>query len=317
MNEFSLINAYFKSIKPRRKDVIFGIGDDAACLRIPEGTDLLVSTDTLVDGVHFLSDWDAYDIASRAVKVNVSDMAAMAAMPCWVSLALTLPKLDEPWLKRFSQGLADSLHEYQIDLIGGDTTRGPLTITLTIHGQAPSGQVIRRSGAQIGDKILVSGHLGAAALAVSLLDRDNIPLHERTKLMEKLLHPIPRLDLIPILREYATAAIDVSDGLSADLNHILEASQLGATLELNKIPIHPLVHHYQKERAIDFAISGGDDYEICFTVPALKEHSCLSALKTAGMECAVVGVINQHPGMSAKVLTGDVIPLQSRGYSHF
>lgn len=317
MNEFALINTYFKSISPRRDDVIFGIGDDAACLRIPDGMDLLVSTDTLVDGVHFLKDWDAYDIASRAVRVNVSDMAAMAAIPCWVSLALTLPQIDEPWLSRFSQGLADVLNEYHIDLIGGDTTRGPLSITLTIHGVAPKGQIVRRSGANVGDIIMVTGNLGGAAQAVALLDQHNIDESDRKLLMEKLLHPKPRLDLIHILREYATSAIDVSDGLSADLNHILEASQVGATLELGAIPVHPLVYQYQRENSLDFALSGGDDYELCFTVPAVHEQVCISALMQEDIDFAVVGCIESHLGIRAKLLTGDIISLHSKGYCHF
>lgn len=313
VNEFSLINHYFNSISHHRNDVLFGIGDDAACVHVPSGMDLLVSTDTLVDNVHFLSEWDAYDIARRAVYVNVSDMAAMAAMPCWVSLALTLPTLDESWLKRFSLGLSDSLRDYNIALIGGDTTRGPLTITITIHGLAPKGRAIRRNGANVGDAIVVSGSVGAAAQAVALLDEHGINEHVRSSLMDKLLHPKPRIDLIDLLRNHATAAIDISDGLSADLNHILNASHVGATLEFATIPVHPLVQQIQKANAIEFALSGGDDYELCFTVPPNALHYFIDA----GLGCCCVGVIDSEPGLRGKTLAGDIVPLIAKGYSHF
>lgn len=313
VNEFSLITQYFNSIPHHRHDVLFGIGDDAACVHVPSSMDLLVSTDTLVDNVHFLSEWDAYDIARRAVLVNVSDMAAMAAMPCWVSLALTLPTFDESWLKRFSLGLSDSLRDYNIALIGGDTTRGPLTITVTIHGLAPKGRAIRRNGANVGDAIVVSGALGAAAQAVALFDEQGIDSHVRSTLMGKLLHPRPRVDLIDLLRSHATAAIDISDGLSADLNHILDASHVGATLELANIPVHPLVRQIQNATAIEFALSGGDDYELCFTVPA----NALHYFTDPGLGCYCVGVIDSELGLRSKTLAGDIVPLTAKGYSHF
>ena len=313
MSEFSLINTYFNSILHHREDVLFGIGDDAACLRVPSGMDLLVSTDTLVEGVHFLAGWDAYDIAKRAVNVNVSDMAAMAATPCWVTLALTMPMVDELWLKRFSLGLADALREYNIALIGGDTTRGPLTVTLTIHGLVPKGRAVRRNGARVGDAIVVSGVLGAAAQAVALFDDHTIEDRSRALLMDKLLHPTPRIDLIKLLREHASSAIDISDGLSADLNHILEASRVGATLEFAAIPVHPLVQQIQKIKAVDFALSGGDDYELCFTISPGK----INYFTDAGFECYCVGVIESELGLRIRTLTGDVVPLLAKGYSHF
>ncbi len=313
MNEFSLINQYFNSIQSSRDDVLLGIGDDAACLHVPSQMDLLVSTDTLVEGVHFLKEWDAYDIALRAVKVNVSDMAAMAAKPCWVTLALTLPEPDESWLQRFSAGLSDTLREYDIALVGGDTTRGPLTITITIHGLAPKGRAIKRSGARVGDMILVSGNLGAAALAVQLLNENTIANESRLVLMDKLLHPRPRVDLMDLLREHATAAIDISDGLSADLNHILEASQIGACLVLDNIPVHPLVQQIQGEKAIDLALSGGDDYELCFTV----SPASLNVLNNLGLGCYCIGEIESEPVLRAKTRNGESLPLHVKGYSHF
>lgn len=313
MNEFSLIKTYFDGISPHRDDVLFGIGDDAACVQIPQGMDLLVSTDTLVEGVHFLKQWDAYDIAMRAVNVNVSDMAAMAATPCWVSLAITLPMVDKPWLKRFSLGLSEALHRYHIALIGGDTTKGPLTISLTIHGLVPKGQAVRRKGAKVGDVIMVSGALGGAALAVSLLSDTTMNVESKEILMDKLLRPKPRIDLIEFLRAHASAAIDISDGLTADLNHLLEASHVGATLELSGIPVHPLVQQIQENNAIAFAISGGDDYEICFTL----SRNAVKYFADPALNCHCVGVIESELGLRAKTVSGDIVPLQAKGYTHF
>ena len=313
MNEFSLIQQYFNVIKHHRHDVVFGIGDDAACLDVPHDMSLLVSTDTLVSGVHFLMDWDAYDIASRAVRVTVSDMAAMAATPCWMTLALTMPVLDEPWLQRFSQGLQDTLSEYHIALVGGDTTRGPMAMTLTVHGFAPRGQAVRRSGAKVGDFIVVSGALGTAAFALNILHDKQVGASDRAVLMRHLLHPQPRIDLIGVLRDAASAAIDISDGLSADLSHILDASQVGACLTLESIPVHPLVQRYQPEKALDLALNGGDDYELCFTVPP----AAFQALNMSGLNMYCIGIIEFPLGLRAKTIQGDIVSLPSRGYSHF
>jgi len=317
MNEFSLIDQFFKSISLKRGDVVLGIGDDAASVTIPSGMNLLVSTDTLVSGVHFLPEWDAYDIAYKAAMVNVSDMAAMAAQPCWVTLALTLPELNEQWLASFSRGLKDSLNQFNIDLIGGDTTRGPLSITLTILGLAPFGQEIRRSGAKPGDIILVSKELGAAALAVKFLDKQNISLPDKAKLMDKLLHPQPRVDLTNFLRLNATAAIDISDGLSADLNHICVASGVGACLNLKAIPVHPLLNKYCGDKAVDLALTGGDDYELCFTVPATRLDALMSELRKADLLCYPIGVIEAKPGLRMKTADNQYAELIPSGYSHF
>ncbi|WED43678.1 thiamine-phosphate kinase [Legionella cardiaca] len=317
MDEFSLIDVFFKNPALRREDVIYGIGDDAACVAVPQGQQLLISTDTLVADVHFLSEWDAYDIACKAIMVNVSDMAAMAATPCWVSLALTLPVYNKSWLQRFSQGLHDSLRRFNIALIGGDTTRGPLSMTITIHGLVPTGKSVRRVGAQAGDKIYVSGEVGAAALAVRFLQQSNINTDDREALMQKLQHPQPRIDLGSILQEYASAAIDISDGLSADLNHLCVASNVGACLIDEAIPVHYLVKKYQQEKATYFALSGGDDYELCFTVPSQKEEKFLASLIDLGLDCYPIGVIEEEKGLRIKHVDGEPEILTPQGYSHF
>ena len=317
MDEFALIGRFFESIPYERTDVVFGIGDDAACLQVPADQQLLVSSDTLVADVHFCQTWDAYDIACKAVRVNVSDIAAMAGSPCWLMLALTLPEYDEPWLERFSQGLRDSLHQFNIALIGGDTTRGPLSMTLTIHGLVPKGKAVRRSGARPGDKIYVSGKIGAAALAVSFMATKDTDDADMAVLMDKLQHPQPRTDLIPYLQAYATAAIDISDGLSADLNHICVASRVGACLDSEHIPVHPLVKKYQGNNALDFALSGGDDYELCFTVSPEHETLLLGELATAGLSCYAIGVIETGSGLRARTEEGRVVALSVHGYQHF
>lgn len=316
MDEFSLINTFFKSIGSTRRDVVLGIGDDAACLDVPAGYQLLISTDSLLADVHFCSNWDAYDIACKCVMVNVSDIAAMGGKPCWVSLALTLPSFDSVWLERFSKGLNDSLQRFNIALIGGDTTKGSLSITLTIHGLVPIGRSIQRKGAEAGDVIYVSGVLGAAALAVHYLNlsMDN---QDRAVVLNLLQHPNPRVDLTTCLQAYASAAIDISDGLSADLNHICLASGVGACLFSDALPIHCLVKQYEPEKALDFVLSGGDDYELCFTVPKPSEAAFLQDLDQMNLQCYPIGVIESMPGMRLQTHLGDIIELTPRGYQHF
>lgn len=317
MNEFALIDCFFKNAALARPDVILGIGDDAACVQVPADKQLLISTDTLLPEVHFCSHWDPYDIACKAVMVNISDMAAMAAQPAWISLALTLPNDDKYWLTRFSQGLHDSLRRFNISLIGGDTTRGPLSITLTIHGLASPGQILRRQGAQVGDKIMVSGELGAAALAVFYLDQEILEVRDRGILMAKLQHPEPRVDLANVLQTYATAAIDISDGLSADLNHICTASGVGACIDSNALPIHPLVKQYCLTNAVDFVLQGGDDYELCFTIPAEHEEAFKQALDSLRLECYAIGIIEKEPGLRLINEAGQVNQFIPKGYQHF
>jgi thiamine-monophosphate kinase len=316
MNEFSIIERYFRAIAIERKDVVIGIGDDAACLRLPPQSELLVSTDTLVAKVHFLDTWDAYDIAYRAVMVNVSDIIAMGGTPAWLTLALTLPDQDEAWLKRYSLGLNAALQKYQVALVGGDMTRGPLSMTPTILGFAPQGKAVRRQGAKVGDRIYLSGELGAAALAVASLDK-TLAANDKKVLMEKLLHPNPCLAWSLLLQDYANAAIDISDGLSADLHHLCTASKVGAYLSLEKIPLHPLLCSYLSDKALDFALSGGDDYELCFTVSIEKEAAFLQAVGKQGLHAYPIGVIEAQAGLRAKDHHGTIQTLAPRGYQHF
>ncbi|GGI92867.1 thiamine-phosphate kinase [Legionella impletisoli] len=316
MNEFELIDRFFKSIPSQRNDVVFGIGDDAACLTVPKDMQLIVTTDTLVADCHFLSSWDAFDIAYKAVMVNVSDIAAMGAEPSWLSLSLTLPESDEVWLSRFSKGLNEAMQPYNIALIGGDTTKGPLSITITLHGLVPASKAVRRDGAKPGDKIYVTGLLGASALAVDFLEKKNVNALHKETVMDRLLRPTPRVDMGKVLRRFASAAIDISDGLSADLNHICESSQVGACLNLKNIPVHPMVLAYQGEEAIEFALQGGDDYELCYTVSPMLEHEMLQMLLLEGLNAHLIGNIEAQPGLRGQK-NGLVKPLTIKGYRHF
>lgn len=317
MNEFQLIKQFFETKAFKRNDVVFGVGDDAACLDVPLNHQLLVSTDTLVEGVHFLDSFSPYDIAYRAVMVNLSDIAAMGAKPAWISLALTLPYFDSDWLKSFAKGLHDALNLYEVALIGGDTTRGPLSLTFTIHGLVEKGKSVRRNGAKDKDKIYVSGPLGASVLAVLTLSDNSLPEPDKTVIMDKLLHPVPRLDLQNILQQYASAAIDISDGLSADLNHICEQSKVGASLFESLIPIHPLVQKYKGEEALSLALSGGDDYELCFTIPPQNEDNFLKALHELNLKCYLIGVIDKQKNLRLIDKNDLTKPLEAKGYSHF
>lgn len=318
MNEFSLIEHFFKPFPIQRNDVLLGIGDDAACLQIPSDKNLLVSTDTLVSGVHFLPEWNPSDIAYRTVMVNVSDMAAMAAEPCWATLALTLPELNPSWLESFAQGLKKALQECHVTLVGGDTTKGPLSLTLTIMGMASHGKAVKRSGANSDDIILVSGPLGAAALAVKFLSRKDLPLEDTQELMDKLLRPKPRLDLMSVLQKYASSAIDISDGLGADLNHICVASKLGACITQENIPVHSLVKKYCGAQAVDLALSGGDDYELCFTVPAKSLDSLMKDLEQMHLVCYPIGVMEKGQGLRMKTENNNECRhFRPSGYSHF
>lgn len=322
MDEFSLIENYFKQPNySSDANIILGIGDDAACLQVPPEYNLLVSTDTLVADVHFLTKWDAYDIAARSLKVNISDIAAMGGIPTWVSLALTLPDLDGPWLTQFSLGVTHTLEKYNLALIGGDTTRGPLTISITIHGLIPKGKQISRKGAKPGDIIWVSGKLGAAALAVKYLtnSHSDSPCSEKefSYLLNKLKSPIPRVDLGPLLQTFASSAIDISDGLSADLNHVCQASNVGACLFFDKLPIDTLVSHYEKNNAIEFTLNGGDDYELCFTIPAEKNSAFEQALNQQNLQCYPVGHIEKEPGLRGLMSSNKIINLIPKGYTHF
>ena len=238
----------------------------------------------------------------------------MGGTPAWLTLALSVPSLDLDWLQKFSYGLRDALSLYGIALIGGDTTRSTLSMTLTIHGLVATGRAIRRNTAKARDKIYVSGMLGAAAFALSSHQYPDTNECERDILMKKLYRPQPRIDLGMILQDLATAAIDISDGLLADLNHICVASVVGARLQLDDIPVHPLL---KRKDSLDFALYGGDDYELCFTVAPENEEKILLELKSQDMHCYCIGVLEAKLGLRGWSAGCGEVVLEPRGYNHF
>ncbi|PYE33858.1 thiamine-phosphate kinase [Idiomarina fontislapidosi] len=269
LDEFNLIEHYFKA-KSYRGDVIVGVGDDGAVTEVPADHQLVTVTDTMVEGVHFDKTTPPRAIGHKLVAVNLSDLAAMGAAPSWGSLALTLPTIDEDWLHDFSGGLKEISNYYECDLIGGDTTRGPLTLTYTAQGVVPNGTAIRRDQAKAGDWLYVSGSLGDAGLALRLLQGELSATHGHLQsLVNRLHYPTPRVALGQLLRGVANSCIDVSDGLLADLNHLLpKKGQMGVQLELDKLPLSlALTETLDLDEAFALALTAGDDYELLFTVP--------------------------------------------------
>jgi len=316
--EFELIERYFKNRQQSRFDVVKTIGDDCALLAPTAEQLVAVSTDTLVCGVHFFEDMPAISLGYKALAANLSDLAAMGADPSWVSLALTLPEINEPWLEGFSEGFFKAADYYGIELIGGDVTRGPLSITLTVQGQVPKGLQLTRDKARIGDWICVTGTLGDAALALeSLYGRSDIPSDDLDYLINRLYHPTPRLRAGQMLRKIASAAIDLSDGLASDLAHIAKQSGCKAVVDVDSLPLSDaLKRNTTPEQAIKLALSGGEDYELCFTVSPSALGSVESAFAHTNTSFVCIGQMNSGEGIEF-MQNNQVIALDHRGFVHF
>lgn len=318
--EFSLIARYFDRVRTSRLDVETGIGDDCALLNIPDKQTLAISTDTLVCGRHFLPDIDPADLAYKALAVNLSDLAAMGADPAWLTLALTLPQADEAWLEAFSNSLFEQLNYYDMQLIGGDTTAGPLAMTLGIHGYVPVGRALKRSGAKPGDWVYVTGTPGDSAAGLAIL-QGNLHIADASDaeyLVKRHLRPTPRILHGQALRERASSAIDLSDGLVSDLGHILKASGCGARIELDAFPLSEAMQkHVDIEQALRWALSGGEDYELCFTVPELNRGALDIALGQLGVPYTCVGQIVADIDGIQFIRDGKVIHPDWKGYDHF
>lgn len=317
MGEFDLIRQYFSDMDSAA-DVVLGVGDDAAIVQPPAGELLLVSTDTLVAGRHFPPATAAYDIGWKALAVNLSDLAAMGATPRWCVLALTLPEASPDFIAEFARGFKALALQAGIALVGGDTTCGPLSITVTVMGSAPPGAALCRHGAQRGDVVYVSGTLGDAALGLALVQgRVAGPDQAATAyLRDRLNRPEPRLALGLALRGLASSALDISDGLAQDLGHILRRSQLGAELTLERLPLSPPLQQYSRIQALEWALAGGDDYELCFTLP--PEH-CAEAegrARALGVPVHAIGRIVAGPGLVLRD-QGRPFVLGHSGFQHF
>ena len=316
MSEFSLIQRYFTRATP---SAVLGVGDDAALVRVGSGMELAISTDMLVSGTHFFHDADPYLLGRKALAVNISDIAAMGAKPRWATLAISLPSEDEAWLERFSAGFFAQADEYQVELIGGDTTHGPLNLSVTILGEVPQGQALRRDGAKAGDEIWVSGKLGEAALALAhmqgKLKLDDISLGTAATALHL---PKPRVALGMALRGIAHSAIDISDGLLADLGHILQRSNVAAEIEFAALPVssrlRPLMQQALGKKC---ALAGGDDYELCFTAATARhtEIERISAQLALPLSC--IGNIIAGTGCTVRAADGSEMLIKETGYDHF
>ncbi|WP_058555849.1 thiamine-phosphate kinase [Thiohalocapsa sp. ML1] len=315
MSEFDLIRRHLTGVGAGRKDVLVDVGDDCALLHVPAGRELAVGIDTLVAGVHFLADCDPAALGWKALAVNLSDLAAVGAEPAWATLALTLPRADEDWLAAFARGFRELAVQEDVRLIGGDLTRGPLTVTVQAHGFVPSGHALRRGGAKPGDLVCVSGALGDAGLALQHLLRG-----EPTDgyLRQRLERPTPRVALGEVLRGVATAAIDLSDGLIADLGHVLDASGAGARIELARLPLADQVAA-AVGAADDWALplASGDDYELCFTLPPAAAGQLPVLAAAAGCPLTIIGEVVREGGLTLIRADGSTWTPQSRGYDHF
>jgi len=316
--EFDLIRKHFRTATAARGDVALGIGDDCALLEVPPGQQLAVSLDTLVCGRHFVEDVDPESLGHKALAVNLSDLAAMGADPAWVTLGLTLPQADDAWVAAFMRGFSKLAAEHGVQLVGGDTTRGPLSVTVQAHGFVPHGRALRRGGAQAGDLVYVSGNLGEAGLA--LLAQQGLYVREGAlaSLNEKLNRPSPRVELGLALRELASAAIDISDGLGGDLQHICEESGMGAVLYLDSLPLSEAVGDYVAETG-DWSVplSSGDDYELVFCIPAERQGEFEAAARQFKVPVTQVGMMEKGRCVRAVYPDGQIIDEVAVGYDHF
>ncbi len=315
-SEFDLIRQYFTRPTP---GALLGVGDDAALLQISPGMELAVSVDMLVEGRHFSPQDGPGTVGHKSLAVNLSDMAAMGAQPRWATLALALPVADEKWLRGFAGGFFGLASKFGVDLIGGDTTRGPLNICIQIMGEVPAGQALRRSGAKAGDEIWVSGTLGTAALALAFRQgRVELEQLEAAACLPALYVPQPRVALGLALRGIASAAIDISDGLLADLGHILEQSGVGAEIHFEALPLHEVVRRkIDLDVAKNCVLAGGDDYELCFTAPAARHAGLLALAQQLALPLTCIGRITGAAGLAVLDGKGQPMPVAARGFDHF
>lgn len=318
LSEFSLIEQYFAELTAQRDDVILGIGDDCALLSCPPNHQLAVSVDTLVENVHFFADVNPETLGHKSLAVSLSDLAAMGAKPAWFTLALTLPEVNPEWLQAYAKGLANLAKQHNIQLVGGDTTRGPLSISIQVHGFVEQGKAYRRDGAQTGDLVYVSGSLGDAGAGLKHRLENwsptNLSDSDWQYLQHRLECPTPRNILADKLTEHVSAAIDISDGLVADLGHILDKSQKGVVVNLDKLPLSEQLQKLEPELASELALNSGDDYELCFTAPPSKAD----ALKALEDDITCIGQITDSNTLVLIDSTGQEIDFNSRkGYDHF
>ena len=323
--EFDLIKRYFTRTSART-DVLLSVGDDCALLQVPAGQTLAVSTDTLNAGVHFPHGTSPYDIGWKSLAVNLSDLAAMGATPAWATLAISLPSEEPDWLQAFANGFFALADVHQLALVGGDTTRGPLSITITVHGFVPATEALRRNRAKPGDVIAVTGTVGDAGRALlhalseraiaSSADPEN---QDAEILLARLNRPTPRVGTGLAVRPFCHAAIDISDGLVQDLQHVLTASGVGALLKLEQLPLSDALRRQctDEAEAIQFALTSGDDYELCLTCPPQQWQSAVAAAQASGVKLTAIGEIVTGTADCRLLWHGQSFALDRRGYDHF
>ena len=320
LSEFDIIQRYFTRPTP---GAVLGVGDDAALIKPTAGMELAISTDMLVAGRHFFADTNPRMLGHKSLAVNLSDMAAMGARPRWATLALALPgplvQTNEKWLAAFADGFFGLAHTHQVELIGGDTTCGPLNVCVTIIGEVAKGKALRRSGAKPGDDIWMSGHLGDAALALAhAQQRITLEPGEVLECLPALQMPTARVELGQRLIGLAHSAIDISDGLLADLGHILECSKVAAVIEMDAINRSAVMEKYLPQPlAINCLLAGGDDYELCFTAPRAKCGKIESLFRELEIPLTRIGRISQGGGLVVLDTVGKSIELKAKGYDHF
>ena len=314
--EFDLIARHFTRASP---GAVLGVGDDCALLAPTPGMQLAVSTDMLLEGRHFSPQDGPAGLGHKSLAVNLSDLAAMGATPRWATLAIAVPEENDAWLTAFARGFFRIADQYGIELVGGDTTRGTLTISITVMGEVPPGQALRRDGAKPGDDVWVSGVIGSAAMALAYRQgRLFMEQIDAARVLPALYLPTPRIELGIALRGLASSAIDISDGLLGDLGHILERSRVGATLEFAALPTLPVVQSYLHEAvARDCVLAGGDDYELCFTAPASTRDAVQAAAAGAGVAVTRIGRITAESGLSVIDADGQPLAIEHTGYDHF
>jgi len=324
LTEFELIARYFSGVghpsDAQIASIPLSIGDDCALISVPAGRELAISIDTLVAGRHFPIDANPYDIGQRLLAVSVSDLAAMGAKPLAFTLALTLPEVNQDWLDGFSRGLRKAASHYAMPLVGGDTTKGPLTLTVQVHGAVASGRALRRSGAVVGDGVFVTGSLGDAAAALAMIQRRLavVDTADQSYLLSRFYCPQARVTLAERLLDYASAAIDVSDGLLADLGHLCRSSGLAATIDSRRIPLSPVLNSLiAKQQAVNYALTGGDDYELCFTAPLAARERIAQLSLRCGVAITQIGEITAGERVKCVGLDGVDIDINETGYQHF
>lgn len=317
-SEFDLIKEFFNGLGVERDDVVAGIGDDGAVLEIPPTKQVVVSTDTLNAGVHFAAGAAADDVGHKSLAVSLSDLAAMGAAPSHATLSLSLPKRDEDWLDGFSQAFRELAVDYGVALIGGDTVRGPLSVNVTIFGLVEAGKWLSRSGAKAGDGIYVTGTLGDAALGLKVESGEfEMNAEQAAHFSQRLSRPEPRVNAGVAIANLASAAIDISDGLVADLGHVLEASGVGGEIVLEKIPLSIHYRAFVPNVGRELALTHGDDYELCFTMADSQAEELAAIERQAAVSVTRIGTVTEGAGLAVLDESGDSVEMRATGYRHF